>query len=61
MLEPTIEQKRLDEACWVGRILEHAPAIGAVAPALAAEAVERCKEWPALGWIDPIQGDQPLR
>jgi hypothetical protein len=34
VLEPTIDQKRLDEAWWVGRILEHAPAIGAVSPAL---------------------------
>ena len=54
MLKPTIDQKRLDEACWVGGILEHAPSIGAVAPALAAEAVERCKECPAPGRIDPI-------
>jgi hypothetical protein len=42
MLKPTINQKRLDEPGWVGRILEHAPAIGAVAPSLAAESIERC-------------------
>jgi hypothetical protein len=41
MLEPRVRPKGLDEATFLGRILEHALVVGAIAPARSCVSAER--------------------
>ena len=63
MLEPGFHQEGFHHAAFFGGILEHPPGIGAVAPALLRELLERGEKPVAAFGIDPVfdhDHDQPL-
>src|SRR5262245_31681964 len=59
MLHPGLDEKGFQHPALARRVLEDAPAIGAIAPALVAELLHGGDESFAIAGVDPIlDGDQ---
>src|SRR5262245_41343031 len=54
VLEPGIDQKGLDEASFLGRVLEHVPIVGAVTSPLGCERGDRTQEGGAVAAVDAV-------